>query len=110
MPRGSTLTRHQRSRRSTTAPRRKTGGRRKGTPNKQTTDVAAIARALVDDLAYRTMFKRRLRLGKLKPQVETMLWHYAYGKPVVHVEVAGEAGGPVLVRFVDVAASPAGDA
>lgn len=86
---------------ATTRP--KTGGRRKGTPNKQTTDVAAIARALVDNATYRRQFTRRLQLGKLAPQVETMIWHYAYGKPVDHVEVAGEGGGPVRVTFVDAA-------
>lgn len=79
---------------------RKTGGRRKGTPNKNTTDVGAVARALVDDADYRTLFKRRLHAGEVAAGVETMLWHYAYGKPPDHVQLGGDGGGPVRVEFV----------
>lgn len=80
---------------------RKTGGRTKGTPNKSTTDVAAVARELLDDADYRQMFKTRLKAGDLAPAVESMLWHYAYGKPPDSLHVSGEGGGPVLVKFVN---------
>lgn len=79
---------------------KKTGGRAKGVPNKNTTDVAAVARALVEDPEYQVNFALRLFKGDLAPGVETMLWHYAYGKPAEHLEVTGEDGGPVKVEFV----------
>lgn len=83
---------------------RKTGGRAKGSRNKSKTDVAVVARALVDDAVYREMFKVRLHGGTLPPGVEQMLWHYAYGKPAEHLHLGGEGGGPVLIRFVDAGA------
>lgn len=83
---------------------RKTGGRAKGTPNKSTTDVAVVARKLVEDQDYRTLFKARLHAGTVPPGVESMLWHYAYGKPAEHLQVEGEGGGPVRVEFVIVGA------
>lgn len=83
---------------------RKTGGRTRGTLNKTTADVAAAARALVEDSVYQVGFKARLQTGDLPPAVEAMLWHYAYGKPTEHLQLAGEGGGPVLIRFVDAGA------
>lgn len=56
-------------------------GRPKGAKNKSTLEVAKIAGQLVDDPAYRKSLAQRLRDGKLPPAVETMLWHYRYGKP-----------------------------
>lgn len=79
---------------------KKTGGRAKGVPNKNTTDVAAVARLFVEDENYQHRLKVRLDEGTLAPGVETMLWHYAYGKPTEHLEVTGEDGGPVKVEFV----------
>lgn len=79
---------------------RKTGGRAKGTPNKSTTDVAAVARQLVEDDEYRKLFKARLQTGDLAPAVESMLWHYAYGKPPDSLHVTGKDGGPIRVEYV----------
>lgn len=82
---------------------RKTGGRKQGSVNKNKTDVAVIARALVDDKAYRDMFTLRMQNGTLPPGVEQMMWHYAYGKPPEHLVLNGDdEGGPVRVKFVDV--------
>jgi len=79
---------------------RKTGGRKKGTPNKATADVRALCTKLLADADYVANFKQRLQEGKLAPHVEALLWHYAYGKPAEHIEVGGDDGGPVEVRFV----------
>lgn len=70
-------------------------GRPKGTPNKVTIEVRELARAMVENETYRSRLGRRLRSGKLAPAVETMLWHYAYGKPKETHEVTGPDGGPV---------------
>jgi hypothetical protein len=56
-------------------------GRPKGSPNKVSSEVRAIARALVEDRAYRRALQERLRDGTAAPAVEVMLWNYAYGKP-----------------------------
>ena len=68
---------------------RKTGGRRKGTPNKVTAEAQAVCAGIVDDPTYRTKLVARAKAGELAPAIEAMLWHYAYGKPKEQVEVSG---------------------
>lgn len=80
---------------------KKTGGRRKGTPNKSTGAVAERCRALIESADYQDYFKHRLFTGNLPAAVEAMTWHYAYGKPKESLELTGADGGPVLIRFVD---------
>ena len=60
---------------------RKTGGRKKGTPNVATVEARAVCAAIVNDPAYVAKLKVRAKSGKLAPAVETMLWQYAHGKP-----------------------------
>ena len=72
---------------------RKTGGRRKGTPNKVTAEARAVCAAILDDPTYRTNLTARARAGTLAPAVEAMLWHYAFGKPRDSLDVTvGPAG------------------
>ena len=72
---------------------RKTGGRRKGTPNKVTAEARAVCAAILDDRTYRTNLTARARAGTLAPAVEAMLWHYAFGKPKDSLDVTvGPAG------------------
>ena len=72
---------------------RKTGGRRKGTPNKVTAEVRVVCAAILDDPTYRTNLTARARAGTLAPAVEAMLWHYAFGKPKESLDVTvGPAG------------------
>jgi len=72
---------------------RKTGGRRKGTPNKVTAEAKAVCAAILDDPTYRTNLTARARAGTLAPAVEAMLWHYAFGKPRESLDVTvGPAG------------------
>ena len=73
---------------------RKTGGRRKGTPNKVTAEARIVCAAVLDDATYRTNLTARARAGTLAPAVEAMLWHYAFGKPRDSLDVTvGPAGG-----------------
>lgn len=44
-----------------------------------------IAAAIIDDEQYRSMLLLRARAGDLPPAMETMLWHYRFGKPAEHV-------------------------
>ena len=64
-------------------------GRKKGVPNRATTEVKAICAAIVDDPAYRKTLVARAKAGELPPALEAMLWHYAYGKPKEQIEHAG---------------------
>lgn len=77
------------------------GGRKLGARNKNTRDAEAVCRKLIEDKGYRKAFKVRLHAGTLPGSLEAMLFHYAYGKPKERVEVSGESGGPVVVKFID---------
>src|SRR6266849_8344214 len=68
----------------------KTGGRKTGSLNKGTIEARKACAKLVDDPAYQATLRRRLLQGKLAPAMETMLWHYAKGKPKEHVELSNE--------------------
>ena len=69
--------------------KQKTGGRKAGTPNKATVEIRELARSLLEDPAYQEKLKRRLRSGRAQ-QIEGLLYHYAYGKPVQKVALSGE--------------------
>ena len=55
-------------------------GRPKGAVNKTTRDSREMATKLVTDAVYVANLQMRLREGKA-PHMETLLHHYAYGKP-----------------------------
>jgi hypothetical protein len=76
-------------------PGERTAGRQKGTPNKATIEVKEAARLLVEDESYRKNLQARLKSGECAPAVESMLWHYAYGKPKEMVELTGPNGSPL---------------
>ena len=71
---------------------RKGKGRPRGSQNKATVDVRALAQGLVDDLEYRKRLKDRLLSGKMAPALETLLWHYAYGKPRDTLDITAPEG------------------
>lgn len=55
-------------------------GRPKGAVNKATREIKDIASGMLSDPAYVESLRRRLTSGKA-PHMETLLHHYAYGKP-----------------------------
>lgn len=61
-------------------PGERRGGRTAGTPNKATREIKAAARLMVEKPAYRAELEKRILEGKA-PHMETLLFHYAYGKP-----------------------------
>lgn len=69
----------------------KLGGRRKSTLNKTSIEVRELAREFVADPAYRRSLRQRVIQGRAQ-HIETLLWHYAFGKPKEQVE---PSGGPV---------------
>jgi hypothetical protein len=74
-------------------------GRPKGSQNKTTNEVRDAARAIVDDPEYREMLRVRVRVG-MAPHMETLLWHYAYGKPKETVAVEGQLSIEKIVREI----------
>ena len=67
----------------------KTGGRQAGTPNKGTVEIKEFARSTLEDPLYQKRLRDRVIQGKA-PQLEVLLFHYAYGKPKEHF--VGERG------------------
>ena len=61
-------------------------GRRKGTPNKATTEIRALTRTLFDR-NYFAGLKRRMEKGRLPPMLECKLLAYAYGEPKQTVDI-----------------------
>jgi hypothetical protein len=66
------------------------GGRPKGSRNKATIEVREFARRLIQDPAYQARLRRRVIEGKA-PQMEMLLFKYAYGQPVERHEVNAAA-------------------
>ncbi len=56
-------------------------------PNKVSREIKEAARALVEDPDYVANLTRRLKAGTA-PHMETLLFHYAYGKPRDEIGVA----------------------
>lgn len=70
-------------------PGERRGGRKRGTPNKVTSEVRALAAEIVDDPIYRKKLVRDFRKRKVTPQIECLMWFYAKGRPINRIEVGG---------------------
>jgi len=85
-----------------------TGGRPKGSRNKTTIEVRDFARQLIEDPAYQAGLRLRVIEGKA-PQMEMLLFKYAYGQPVEHHEVNAAVTAAGLSRSGPMSAAPARD-
>lgn len=74
------------------------GGRKKGTPNKATAGIREIARGFIDDPVYRAALKARIEAGTAG-QMEQLLWHYGYGRPVVEMPEDGSTPTSIVIHF-----------
>jgi hypothetical protein len=63
------------------------GGRRKGSKNKVTVQIREAATKLVSDPVYWRKLKADIRKRKVHPQMEALIWSYAFGKPIDRVEI-----------------------
>jgi hypothetical protein len=66
-------------------------GRPLGSLNKNRGEAKSFCLDILRSDEYRRSVQVRAKLGTLPPAVETLLWHYAYGKPVEHVAVTTAA-------------------
>ncbi len=62
-------------------------GRPRGALSKVMIDARAACAAIIDDPEYRANLAKRARMGKLKPQTENLLWHYAKGVPKTEIDI-----------------------
>lgn len=72
-------------------------GRPKGTPNKATSEIREWARSVLESEEYRERIERRIIAGRA-PQIEKMLYHYAYGRPTTENQATE---GQNLVELID---------
>jgi Family of unknown function (DUF5681) len=64
-------------------------GRPPGAKNRATREVKAFAHRVLSDPIYRRNFLRRMRSLEPPAHLETLLFHYAFGKPAQSVELSG---------------------
>ena len=76
---------------------KKTGGRKAGTLNKATIEIKEFARGILEDPIYQKGLRDRVIQGKA-PQIEILLFHYAYGKPAYDRKLSDE---PTLEQIVN---------
>ena len=63
--------------------------RRTTQPPRKKFELRKAATEIIDDARYRKHLLQAQRTRTLRPAVEVMLWAYAYGKPIEHVEHTG---------------------
>jgi hypothetical protein len=73
--------------------------RPKGSLNKATREIREVSRRLLADKEYQASLRRRLIDGDA-PHMETLLHHYAWGKPKDTTVVEGEDGESPTVTVV----------
>jgi hypothetical protein len=70
-------------------------GRKPGIKNVTTPEARAIAQYIVQHPKVQARLLQQAIDGTLRPEIEILLWHYAYGKPREQIEVTGPNGGPI---------------
>lgn len=60
--------------------------------------VQNFCRGVLRSRDYRRSLLLRVRIGELPPAIESLLYHYAEGKPVDRIEHTGREGGPIEIR------------
>ncbi len=77
-------------------PRPAKAGRRKGTPNKVTVEIKQRARALLESPDYMDTLPARILTC---PHLETLLYHYAYGKPKQEIDLLHDFSDELEIRI-----------
>lgn len=79
----------------------KTGGRKRGTLNRATREAREFCVSIIEDPRYQASFRRRAMRGKLAPAVESMVWHYAKGRPVEETKLTIDIPQPLRIELTD---------
>jgi hypothetical protein len=64
----------------------KLGGRKKGTPNRASTEMRVFLKSVIEDPEYQEALRARMIAGKA-PQMEQLATYYTVGKPQDQVQV-----------------------
>jgi hypothetical protein len=80
---------------------KKTGGRKKGVPNRATREAKEFCASIVDDVQYQETVRKRAMKGKLPPAVECMLWHYAKGRPTETMRLQTDVPLALQIEMTD---------
>ena len=75
-------------------------GRPKGVLDKRRLEIDHAAKRLLEDAAYQQSLRQRLLAGTA-PHMETLLHHYAYGKPVERLEHSGRIALDLTVQLAE---------
>jgi hypothetical protein len=79
---------------------KKTGARKKGTPNKATREAKEFCASIIDDPRYQSTGRARAIRATFVADVEVMLWHYARGVPKQTVAVEEKPGSIFAIELV----------
>lgn len=73
--------------------------------------VQDFCRGILRSRDYRKALLLRVRIGDLPPAIESLIYHYAEGKPVDRVEHMGKDGKPIqlAVAIKRIIIDPKGD-
>jgi hypothetical protein len=71
-------------------------GRPPGALNKTTREIRGFARAILDRPEYRASLEKRLDAGQA-PHMETLLHHYAFGKPKEQMDLDARLSGHTTI-------------
>jgi len=63
------------------------GGRKPGSKNQISSEARQFALDIVRSPEYRASLLTRVKAGTLAPNIEAMLWAYAYGKPAERIVI-----------------------
>jgi hypothetical protein len=73
-------------------------GRKPGSRNKTTLQIREVARELIDDPEYLAALRERLLAGTAG-SMETLLWHYGYGRPPLESPADGAMPTSITIHF-----------
>jgi hypothetical protein len=78
---------------------KKTGGRKKGTPNKRSAEIATYAKGVMEDPKVQAMILAQAQNGTLPAPLVQMLCAYAYGRPHERIEHSMDQEKPLVIRM-----------
>lgn len=76
-------------------------GRKKGVPNKVTKEMKEMAKGMLTNPTYLRSLVRRLHGGRLASGMESMLFYYAFGKPIDRLEIPGASFAQIVLQVAN---------
>ena len=83
-------------------------GRKKGTPNKSTTEVGLFFRTILDSPDWQKKVQdyfATATIPHMPRHILELAYHYGFGRPTEKLELTGANGGPIHVAAIQEAAA-----